>query len=48
MIIQQWDRSSRRVWLGIQYAPGSGLIWADGQRILAYPDSSRIFVWESR
>jgi len=47
-VFEQWDRSSRRVWLGIQYEPGSGLIWADGQRILAYPDSSRIFVWESR
>lgn len=47
-VFEQWDRSSRRVWLGIQYEPGSGLIWADGQRILNYPDSSRLFVWESR
>merc|ERR1712212_281315 len=47
-VFEQWDRSSRRVWLGIEYERGSGLIWADGQRILAYPASSRLFVWESR
>jgi hypothetical protein len=45
---QQWDRSSRRVWLGLQAEPGSGLVWADGQRVMAYPASSRLFVWESR
>ena len=45
---QQWDRSSRRVWLGLQYNRGSGLTWVDGQRIVAYPTSSRLFVWESR
>jgi len=47
-VFEQWDRSSRRVWLGIEYERGSGLMWADGQRILAYPASSRLFVWESR
>jgi len=47
-VFEQWDRSSRRVWLGIQVEPGSGLVWADGQRIAAYPASSRLFVWESR
>ena len=44
---QKFD-SSRRVWLGLQYSPGSGLTWADGARVVAYPDSSRLFVWESR
>ena len=46
--LQQWDRSSRRVWLGLQYSSGTGLTWVDGQRIVAYPASSRLFVWESR
>merc|ERR1712109_200089 len=27
---------------------GSGLTWDDGQRVLGYPASSRLFVWESR
>merc|ERR1712180_180938 len=31
-VFEEWDRSSRRVWLGIEYERGSGLIWADGQR----------------
>ena len=48
LLFQQWDRSSRRVWLGLQYEQGSGLVWADGQRIVYYPASSRLFVWESR
>merc|ERR1719460_2025246 len=47
-VFEQWDRSSRRVWLGLQYDSGSGLVWADGQRVIAYPASSRLFVWESR
>merc|ERR1719270_1220640 len=47
-VFEQWDRSSRRVWLGLQYNRGSGLTWVDGQRIVAYPASSRLFVWESR
>jgi len=47
-VFEQWDRSSRRVWLGLQYNRGSGLTWVDGQRIVAYPTSSRLFVWESR
>merc|ERR1712079_694556 len=47
-VFEQWDRSSRRVWLGLQYSSGSGLTWVDGQRIVAYPASSRLFVWESR
>jgi len=47
-VFEQWDRSSRRVWLGLQYHPGSGLTWVDGQRVLGYPASSRLFVWESR
>lgn len=57
--LEEWDQSSRRVsrtsttlttqvWLGLNYAPGSGLMWADGQRVIAYPASSRLFVWESR
>merc|ERR1719391_1176701 len=47
-VFEQWDRSSRRIWLGLQYNPGTGLTWVDGQRIVAYPASSRLFVWESR
>merc|ERR1712241_1207229 len=47
-VFEQWDRSSRRIWLGLQYSSGSGLTWVDGQRIVAYPASSRLFVWESR
>jgi len=47
-VFEQWDRSSRRVWLGLQYNPSSGLTWVDGQRVLGYPASSRLFVWESR
>merc|ERR1740129_2351038 len=47
-VFEQWDRSSRRVWLGLQYSSGTGLTWVDGQRIVAYPASSRLFVWESR
>merc|ERR1712142_481319 len=47
-VFEQWDRSSRRVWLGLQYSPSNGLTWVDGQRIVAYPASSRLFVWESR
>ena len=38
----------RRVWLGLNYNTGSGLTWADGQRVISYPASSRLFVWESR
>ena len=29
--LEQWDQSSRRVWLGLNYNSGSGLTWADGQ-----------------
>merc|ERR1711963_1155545 len=47
-VFEQWDRSSRRIWLGLQYNPGTGLTWVDGQRVLGYPASSRLFVWESR
>merc|ERR550519_1107644 len=47
-VFEQWDRSSRRVWLGLEYNPSSGLTWVDGQRVLGYPASSRLFVWESR
>merc|ERR1740124_1930675 len=47
-VFEQWDRSSRRVWLGLQYQPSAGLTWVDGQRVLGYPASSRLFVWESR
>jgi len=47
-VFEQWDRSSRRVWLGLKYSSGTGLTWVDGQRIVAYPASSRLFVWESR
>merc|ERR1740124_1572871 len=47
-VFEQWDRSSRRVWLGLQYHSSSGLTWVDGQRVLGYPASSRLFVWESR
>ena len=36
------------MWLGLQYQRSSGLTWVDGQRILSYPASSRLFVWESR
>merc|ERR1719410_906405 len=45
-VFEQWDRSSRRVWLGLQYSSGTGLTWVDGQRIVAYPASSRLFVWK--
>jgi len=47
-VLEQWDRSSRRVWLGLLYDRSSGLHWADGQRIQNYPASSNLFVWESR
>merc|ERR1712012_426984 len=47
-VFEQWDRSSRRIWLGLRYSAGTGLTWVDGQRIVAYPASSRLFVWESR
>merc|ERR1711962_1285133 len=47
-VFEEWDRSSRRVWLGIEYNRGSGLMWSDGQRIPNYRDSSRLFVWEAR
>merc|ERR1719382_2162722 len=46
-VFEKFD-SSRRVWLGLNYNPGSGLVWADGARVVAYPESSRLFVWESR
>ena len=62
--LEEWDQSSRRVWLGLNFNPGSGIVeknviqfsdpinpgltWADGQRVIAYPASSRLFVWESR
>jgi len=46
--LEEWDQSSRRVWLGLNFNSGSGLTWADGQRVIAYPASSRLFVWESR
>ena len=36
------------MWLGLQYDRGSGLVWVDGSRVVAYPASSRLFVWESR
>jgi hypothetical protein len=45
---KQWDRSSRRIWVGLMYDRSSGLMWADGQRIISYPASSRLFVWEAR
>ena len=57
-------QSSRRVWLGLIFNRGSGIVkntfqqcsdpdnpgwtWADGQKVIAYPASSRLFVWESR
>jgi len=47
-VFEQWDRSSRRVWLGLQYSPGAGLVWADGHSVVSYPATSRLFVWESR
>merc|ERR1719347_363575 len=47
-VFEQWDSSSRRVWLGLQYHPGVGLTWVDGQRVASYPLSSRLFVWESK
>ena len=34
--------------MGLNFSPSSGLTWADGARVVAYPDSSRLFVWESR
>merc|ERR1712186_225636 len=46
-VFEQWDRSSRRVWIGLMYQR-NGLVWADGKRIISYPDSSRLFVWEAR
>ncbi len=47
-VFEQWDKSSRRVWLGLITDRGSGLTWADGQRVGTYPASSRLFVWEAR
>ena len=69
--LAEWDQSSKRVWLGLNFTPGSGktggiclqsilleiyvvshhflgLTWADGKRVIEYPASSRLFVWESR
>jgi len=46
-VFEQWDRSSRRVWIGLMYQR-NGLVWADGKRVHSYPDSSRLFVWEAR
>ena len=53
---EKWDRSSRRVWLGLimdrsrraQVRRSSGLVWADGARVISYPASSSLFVWEAR
>lgn len=45
-VFEQWDRSSRRVWLGL--VMGQGLTWADRARVQNYPASSRLFVWEAR
>ena len=36
------------MWLGLQFQPSAGLTWVDGQRVIGYPASSRLFVWESR
>lgn len=47
-VFEQWDRSSRRIWIGLVYDRSTGLMWADGQRIVSYPASSRLFVWEAR
>ncbi|XP_059091847.1 uncharacterized protein LOC131887293 isoform X2 [Tigriopus californicus] len=47
-VFEQWDRSSRRIWLGLTLDRGSGLTWVDGARVISYPASSRLFVWESR
>ena len=44
--LEVWDRSSRRVWVGLVMSQGLG--WADGARIMSYPASSRLFVWEAR
>ena len=46
---EQWDRSSRRVWLGLVFDRSSEVLhWVDGQKISNYPASSRLFVWEAR
>ncbi|CAB4053923.1 unnamed protein product [Lepeophtheirus salmonis] len=47
-VFEQWDRSSRRVWLGLILSPRSGLVWVDNARVMNYPISSRLFVWEAR
>ena len=47
-VFHQWNRSSRRVWLGLNFDRSSGLHWADGQSIVSYPASSSLFVWETR
>jgi len=47
-VFEQWDRSSRRVWLGLMFDRSAGLYWADGKRVRSYRDSAKLFVWEAR
>jgi len=47
-VFEQWDRSSRRVWLGLMYDRSTGLLWADGKRVMNYRESALLFVWEAR
>ena len=48
-VFHQWNRSSRRVWLGLVFDRSSEVLhWVDGQKISNYPASSRLFVWEAR
>jgi len=47
-VFEEWDKSSRRVWIGLLYDYGTGLRWADGRDVRNYPDSSGLFVWEAR
>ena len=55
-----WDSTSTQAAVRREYATeyvqfhvklssfNLGLTWADGKRVIEYPASSRLFVWESR
>ena len=55
-----WDSTSTQAAVRREYATEDvqshvklsrfnlGLTWADGKRVIEYPASSRLFVWESR
>ena len=38
----------KRVWVGLEFWRGDGLVWYDGNRVEMHPASARLFVWEAR